>query len=171
MRRFALRRFVRGAAIAGAWLLFAGCTERPPDQPQAQPAAGEGRPVEDEPITREEVQRKVREAAKATGRYLSQTKEEFERDLERKLADLDDDLARLKSKAADLKEEARPRWEEQMKRLEARREQARKKLEEVKAASPEAWQDLKTGAHSAWEDLKEGFDEASQHFESEKASD
>ncbi len=75
--------------------------------------------------TSEEVKRDVDQAAETTSQYLDKKREEFRRNWEQQMAELDGDIERLKQRASEVREDARPRWEAAMKELEVKRTRAR----------------------------------------------
>src|SRR5262249_61646167 len=59
-------------------------------------------------ITGDEVRKKLGEAAEAVGQYASQQKDEFVRDMQRRLGQMDESIADLQKRLAQAKEDAKP---------------------------------------------------------------
>jgi len=141
-----------------AWMLmlvglFAtlGCDNKP-----AAPTPGK--------VTSEDVRRDAGQAVKTAAEFSQQTKEEFQKNLEVRLKELDAEIAKLRDKGRDLKDDAKANWDRKMAELETKRDAARAKLAEVASSSAEAWKDIQKGAQSAWDDLHKSVRDASQEF-------
>ena len=115
-------------------------------------------------VTSEDVRRDAGQAAETAAEYSRQTKEEFQKNLENRLKDLDGEIAKLREKGRDLKDEAKAKWDQKMTELETKRDAARAKLVEVRDSSAEAWKDVRKGAQSAWDELDKAVRDASREF-------
>ncbi len=71
---------------------------------------------------------------------------------------------KLKARARSAEADARIDREEEIDRLEARREEMRKKLEELRHSSDDAWDDIRAGAERAWDSLSEAIKSARNRF-------
>jgi Skp family chaperone for outer membrane proteins len=145
-----MSRFVWMLMLAG---LFAssGCEQKPADRTPGK-------------VTSEDVRRDAGQAVKTADEYSQQTKEEFQKNLDARLNELDAKVAKLREKRSDLKDEAKANWDRKMAELETKRDAARAKLAEVGQSSAEAWKDVQQGAQSAWDELDKAFRDASQEF-------
>jgi TolA-binding protein len=115
-------------------------------------------------VTSEDVRRDAGQAVDTAVEYSQQTKEDFQKELDTQLNELDVKIDKLREKGRDLKDEAKANWEQKMTALETKRDAARAKLDEVGRASAEAWKDVQKGAQSAWDDLDKAFHDASKEF-------
>ncbi len=78
--------------------------------------------------------------------------------MEKKLKDWSAEIEKIRGKADKLGAESRAKYQEQVRELRAKQEQAREKVQEVKKAGGEAWEDLLAGADSAMNDLKKAVE-------------
>ena len=143
-------RFVWILMSAG---LFAavGCEQKPADRTPGKVAS-------------EDVRRDAGQAVKTAAEYSQQTKEEFQKNLDARLNELDAEIAKLRAKGRDLKDQAKADWDQKMAQLETKRDAARAKLAEVGHSSAEAWKDVQKGAQSAYDDLDKALRDASREF-------
>lgn len=115
-------------------------------------------------VTAEDVRSDTEKALDTATKAATQAKEEFERRLTSRLADMDAEIAKLHEKGLALKDEAKARWNDKMADLKAKHEAARKKLDELGRSTGEAWERLEKSAQSAWDDLQKAFKDASDEF-------
>jgi len=115
-------------------------------------------------VTSEDVRRDAGQAVKTAAEFSQQTKEEFQKNLDVRLKELDAEIAKLRVKGGDLKDKAKANWDQKMAELEKKRDAARAKLAEVGQSSAEAWKDVRQGAQSAWDELDKAFRDASREF-------
>ena len=115
-------------------------------------------------VTSEDVRRDVGQAVNTAAEFSQQTKEEFQKNLDARLKELDAEIAKLREKGRDLKDEAKVNWDQKLADLETKRDAARAKLAEVGHSSAEAWKDVQKGAQSAWDELDKAFHDASREF-------
>ena len=108
-------------------------------------------------ITGKDVTREAKEAVQTTLRYTVQEKDDYMRNMEQELRDMDVSMGELKEKAARLGGEARRELDEKIEVLKEKRAAAAEKLEKMKAASGRAWEDLKEDADESVRDLKDTF--------------
>jgi len=145
-----MSRLISMFLLAGL-LAASGCERKPPD----------GTPGK---VTSEDVRRDAGEAVDTAAEFSQQTKEEFQKNLDARLNELDAQIAVLREKGRDLKDQAKANWDQKMADLETKRAAARAKLDEVAQSSAESWKDVQKGAQSAWDELDKAFREASREF-------
>jgi TolA-binding protein len=133
--------------------LFAssGCEQKPADRTPGE-------------VTSEDVRRDAGQAVNTAAAFSQQTKEEFQKNLDARLKEMDAEIAKLREKRRDLKDEAKANWDQKMAELETKREAASAKLADVGHSSAEAWEDVQKGAQSAWDELDTAFRDASREF-------
>ena len=145
-----MSRLVWMLMLAGL-LASSGCERKPADRTPGK-------------VTSEDVRRDAGEAVDTAAEFSQQTKEEFQKNLDARLKELDAEIAKLREKGRDLKDEAKANWDQKMADLETKRDIARAKLDEVAHSSAESWKDVQKGAQSAWDELDKAFREASREF-------
>ncbi len=139
-----MRPFLAGIVLA---VLIAGCGDSSLTKPGQKP------------VTAEEVKEKITDAAKTTGQFALQKKDEYQRLMEKDLAKLDEQIKTLRGKLAEMSGEAKTRAEQQIRKLETQRGEFSKKLDELKSSGADAWQHVKEGVDSSWEKLKSAYDD------------
>jgi len=145
-----MSRFV--CVLMSAGLLAAvGCGQTPLDRTPGK-------------VTSEDVRRDAGQAVKTAAEFSQQTKEEFQKNLDTRLKELDAEIAKLRVKGRDLKDKAKADWDQKLADLERKRDAARARLAEVGQSSAEAWKDVRKGAQSAWDELDKAFRDASREF-------
>lgn len=120
--------------------------------------------AENSKITSQDVKRESKEAAKTTGAYVDQKKDEYVAAMEREYNDLAQRVDALKAKAGEVGRETKAEINEQIGKLEAQKDAVGSKLSELKASSGRAWEDMKDGLNKAMGDLKRSYDRAASHF-------
>lgn len=145
-----MSRFVWMLMLAGLFAAI-GCERKPADRTPGK-------------VTSEDVRRDAGQAVNTAGEFSRQTKEEFQKNLDARLKELDAEIAKLREKGRDLKDKAKANWDQKMAELERKRDAARAKLAEVAHSSAEAWKDIQKGAQSAWDELDKAFRDASREF-------
>jgi hypothetical protein len=128
-----------------------GCERKPTDQTPGK-------------VTSQDVRRDAGQAVQTATEYSQQTKEEFQKDLNTRLNELDAKIAKLREQGRDLKDEAKVNWDRKMAELETKRKAVNIKLDEIARSSAEAWKDVQKGAQSAWDDLDKAFHDAANDF-------
>ena len=106
-----------------------GCERRPADQTPGN-------------VTSEDVRRDACQAVNTAAECSQQTKEEFQKNLDARVKELDADIAKLCEKGRDLKDEATANWDRKRAELETKLDTARAKLAEVGRSSAETWKDM-----------------------------
>ena len=135
-------------------VMATGCEQRPAERAPR-------------PVTSEDVRRDAAKAATTANQFASQTKEEFQQQLEAKLKQVDADIARLQEQGRDLQGDAKANWDQKMGDLKMKREAASARLAELRQSSAEAWQDLQKGTQSAWDELDQAFRDAAREFDTQ----
>lgn len=95
---------------------------------------------------------------------LSETKEDFERTLNRSLDTLEEEVRAMKAKAANLQESAKAQWVETYADLDSKRKAAEAKLDEIRKSTGDAWEHLRDGAKNAWKELEDAVRKAQAEF-------
>ena len=103
-----MSRFVWVLMLAGLFAAI-GCEQKPADRTPGK-------------VTSEDVRRDAGQAVETAAEYSQQTKEEFQKDLEAQLNELDAKIAKLREKGRDLKDEAKANWDRKMADLETKRD-------------------------------------------------
>ena len=145
-----MSRFVWMLMLAGL-LAAGGCERKPTNRTPGQ-------------VTSEDVRRDVGQAVNTAEEFSQQSKEEFQKNLDARLKNMDAEIAKLREKGRDLKDEAKVKWDQKLADLETKRDVARAKLADVGQSSAEAWKDVQKGAQSAWDELDKAFRDASHEF-------
>ena len=109
-------------------------------------------------VTGQEVKKEAAEAAKTTGDYLKQEKEEYEKKIREKLKDFDREAGEWKEKLKDVGKKGRAETEQQLKKLNKKQAEASERLDKLKDKTGRAWKKLKTQMENAMEDLGKEFD-------------
>ncbi len=144
-----VRRFY--VLVLMAFVAVIGCERKPADR---MPGT----------VTSEDVRRDAGQAVDTAAEFSQQAKEEFQKNLDARLQEMDAQIAELREKGRDLKDQAKVNWDRKMADLETKRDAARAKLAEVGKSSAGAWKDVQKGAQSAWDDLEKSFQDASREF-------
>jgi hypothetical protein len=97
---------------------------------------------------------KIGEAADATAAATKAKRDDYARDMEKKLDEFDAKYQALEKRAAEAKGDAKKDLDEKVKVAKAKREVAANKLSELKEASADRWEKVKDGVGSALDDLK-----------------
>jgi TolA-binding protein len=129
----------------------AGCERQPADRMPGK-------------VTSEDVRRDAGQAVNTAVEFSQQAKEDFQKNLDTRLKNMDAEIAKLREKGRDLKDEAKVKWDQKLADLETKRDAARAKLTEVGQSSAEAWKDVQKGAQSAWDEMDKAFQDASREF-------
>ena len=92
------------------------------------------------------------------------TKQGYQEKMEAQLQQLQTKIDELRVKASLAKEDAKDAYQEQMKTLNHKQQEAQAKLQELKSSSENAWQEVKAGMDNALNDLQNAFNKATTHF-------
>ncbi len=85
-------------------------------------------------------------------------KEAYQKQMELRLAEVNQKLSTVTSRASDVKEDSRSEFNRQLEELQKRRELASRKLAELRAASGQDWERLKAETYAAIGDLDRMYD-------------
>ena len=91
-------------------------------------------------------------------------REEFQRQLESQMANLDQQIQDAKDRASDLSGEDRAKVDESIAKLEERRSTLTSKLEAMKAAGDDEWEAYKTDLQEASKDLDQAYGNLQEAF-------
>ncbi len=80
-------------------------------------------------------------------------KKKAERNMEKRLRDLDADIDRTKAKATVADTDFREGYQRDIGRLKHRRQAMKERLRELRSSGTEAWQDIRLGTGQAFNDL------------------
>ena len=145
-----MSRLVWMLMLAGL-VAVVGCERKPVDRPPGK-------------VTSEDVRRDAGQAVNTAVEFSQQAKDEFQKNLNAQLKNMDSEIAKFHEKGRDLKGDAKVKWDQKLADLETKRDAARAKLAEVAQSSGAASKDVQKGAQSAWADLDKAFRDASQEF-------
>lgn len=110
------------------------------------------------------MKKKVSETAAAVGEYANDTKDDFKKEMNEDLAEIQTEMERLKKRAETATGAAQDSLKRQIANLESKRVEFKKKLDEsakkTGETSGEAWTQVKSGMKKAMAELKEGFAKA-----------
>jgi len=101
---------------------------------------------------------KIKDAEKATAVAAKAKRDEFVRDIQKKLDEFDAKYKALEQRAVEAKGDAKKDLDEKVKVAKAKRDVVAKKLDELKAATHDRWEKTKEGVGSAFDDLKTVFE-------------
>ena len=104
--------------------------------------------------TRSDADDKVRKAEQAGAEAAKAKRDEYAREMEKKLDELEVKYRALEKRAAEAEGDARKDLDEKVKVAKAMRDAAAKKLDELKEASHDRWEKIKDGVENAFDDLK-----------------
>jgi TolA-binding protein len=137
--------------ILSGLVALTGCERKPADR-----APGK--------VTSEDVRRDVGQVVNTTVEFSQQSKEEFQKNFDARLKNMDTEIAKLREQSRDLKDEAKVKWDQKLADLETKRDVASAKLADLVQSSAEAWKDVQKGAQSAWDELDKAFQDASHEY-------
>jgi len=102
--------------------------------------------------------KKVNEAKEATSEAAKAKRDEFSRDVQKKLDDLDVKYKDLEQRANAAKAEDKKKLDEKIKVAKVKRDVVAKKLDELKEAPLDRWEKIKEALESAFDELKKAFE-------------
>ncbi len=114
-------------------------------------------PAEPGNTTHRDVVKETKEAAKTTGDFAWQKKDEYVRSVEREYDRLSREISDLRANTSAW---ASAQYKTQVARLEASKKTAGRKLDELKRASSKTWESMKKGMDSAMDDLRASYNDA-----------
>ncbi len=74
------------------------------------------------------------------------------------------EIEKLKAKADEAQADTRIRYQDEVAKLQQRRDHAREQLAELQTAGDDAWDDVKDGFEKAWGSLSESLHKARERF-------
>lgn len=101
---------------------------------------------------------KIHDAAAATADAIDEKRDEYAREMGRRLDELNVKFEELKERAATAEDQAKKELEQQLERARAKRDVAARKLEELKGTSSDRWEKIQEGVGKAFDDLKAAFE-------------
>ncbi|QDT40737.1 hypothetical protein Pan241w_07950 [Gimesia alba] len=113
-------------------------------------------------VTSEDVKKEIGEAVDTTKEFTKEKRDEYARQINQKLDDLNKKIAELEAKGDKLKEDAKTKWNERLKNLKQNRDQMSQQLEEFNKSSADAWDGLKRDLDIAWTNLKQAYDKTAE---------
>lgn len=99
-----------------------------------------------------------------TALMSNDNKEAYESKMDAKLQEWQAEIDKLKAKSQSAGADAQIKYNDQIARLEQKKDEANAKLAAVKDASGDAWQELKDGVQQATSDLGDAIKSARQQF-------
>jgi len=93
------------------------------------------------------------------------TRDEYVQKLKTQLDQWNSEITKWEAKTRSAQAKMKADYENQLKALRSRRDEAMTQLRQVQAASGEAWMDMMRGADEAWARLRDAFSKARSHFE------
>jgi Skp family chaperone for outer membrane proteins len=121
-------------------------------------------PTATKKITTEDVRRETKEAAQTGKEFLAQKKAEYQKELDKKLDEMNVELKKWQEKAEKASGDAKAEMEKQVKDLQAQRDALAAKAKDFANDTGEAWEEVKKGLEKSWTELKEAFDKASDKY-------
>ena len=140
-------KYLTLCCLSLSYLLVACGNEKAP-----APVSGEKQ------VTGEDVKKEVGEAVDTAKDFTKQKQEEYVKQINQKLKDMEVKIAELEAKGADLKDDAKKKWNEKLDDLKMKRGKVAEKVDQFSKSSADAWQGLKKDIDSAWDNLKETYD-------------
>lgn len=101
---------------------------------------------------------KIGAAVDATLEAAKGKRDEYVREMSKRLDELDAKNEELKGRAAKAEGQAKKDLEKKLDEAKVKRDAAAKKLDELKEAGADRWEKVKEGVGSAFDDLKKVFD-------------
>lgn len=101
---------------------------------------------------------KIAEAGHATAAAAREKRDEYAREMHKRLNEMDVKLGDLEGRAAKAEGQGKKDLEKLLAEGKVKRDAAAKKLEEMKEAAPERWEKVKDGVAHAFDDLKHHFE-------------
>jgi predicted secreted Zn-dependent protease len=100
--------------------------------------------------------------ARETGNELTEEKNAFVANLNKRKDELDHKITALKVKADKKGDKAKKEINEEIDQLEVKRRELDKEIDKVESASAEVWKDLKSGVSKAADDVEQTLDKIDQ---------
>ena len=146
------RSTIRSTLVLSALTLTAGCEKGREPSPRDSAAASTDR------VDKSKVD--ARDTATTTSAYLVQQKENLQKVLGDRMADVEKQISNLKGKTGQASEAARSEWTRTLAELQQKKRVAAEKLDQLKESGMDKWQGLKVAAEAAFADLEKGLKDA-----------
>ena len=91
-------------------------------------------------------------------------KDQYVQKLHSKLDEWSAEIDKMKAEADKAGAESRIEYQNQIKNLQQKRQEAEKKVDELRSAGGGAWEDLKAGVQLSWEAMEEAVKSARSKF-------
>jgi len=101
---------------------------------------------------------KIRDAVDATSEAAKAKRDEYAREMSKRLDELNVKYEALKARAAQAEGQAKKDLEKMLEEAKVKRDAAAKKLDELKEAGADRWEKVKEGVGSALDDLTKVFE-------------
>ena len=149
-----MRRTSLTVLILAMSLVSFGCDKGKPS-PSGSPASTSTGTAERKAA---EAKEKITGAVDATVTAAQAKRDEYARDMQKRLDQMDAKYEELKDRAAKAEGDARKDLDKKLAEAKVKRDAAAAKLEEVKTASADRWEKIKGGVGDAFDDLKKAFE-------------
>jgi flagellar motility protein MotE (MotC chaperone) len=116
----------------------------------------------------EKVKQKATETVEAASELAKETKQDFQKRMEKNLAEIEANISDLRAQASKTTAESRKKIDKELKELEAKRAEFRSQLDKVEESSGRAWTKFRGGVEKAWSDLKTAYSDAKDELSSDK---
>jgi hypothetical protein len=105
-----------------------------------------------------EADKKMKDAVDATVVAAQAKRDEYARDMQKRLAELDAKYDELKVRAEKAEGDMKKDLDKKLAEAKVKRDAAAAKLDELKSASADRWEKIKDGVGNAFDDLKKAFE-------------
>lgn len=126
-------------------LLLSGCETKPATTPAPESKTA---------IARE----KIRDAADATNEAVKEQRDQYAREMHKRLDELNVKYEELKDRAAQAEGQGKQDLEKKLEEAKVKRDAAAEKLDELKEAGADRWEKVKEGVGNAFDDLQKIFE-------------
>ncbi len=133
------------ALALSATLLLLGCGPTTPSTPESNAKMSNAKD-------------KIKDAAKATTEAASAKRDDYAREMGKRLDDLNVKYDELKGRVARAEGQGKKDLEKKLEEAKVKRDAAARKLDELKEAGADRWEKVKEGVGSALDDLKKVFE-------------
>ena len=106
----------------------------------------------------DDAKKKIGDAADATVEAAKAKRDDYAREMHKRLDELDMKYDELKARVAKADEQGKKGLQKKLDEAKVKRDAAAKKLDELKEASHDRWEKIKDGVGHAFDDLKKAFD-------------
>ncbi len=108
-----------------------------------------------------EARKEMSEASDALQDLAARQKDEFLKQVNAQLQDVDTSMKTIEEQAGKLTDQARKRVERRLAIVAAKRRDLVDRLQELETSSGSAWEKFREGVRNAWDELKKSHDDAS----------